>query len=84
MSVDLFLPVSDRWPALEGFACRHCGALARRHPGTVWVWGCLACGVTTAAVSVFFGPVRTDRGSGSGAGSSVDEGDARPTTPGAT
>ena len=53
--------VSNEWKAEPGFACRACGDVARMHPDTNFIWGCLTCGITTAAVVAYFKRTESDR-----------------------
>lgn len=55
--IDKTLRVESSWNYIAGYACRACGDIARVHPQTNWIWGCLKCHFTTAAVSVYFAPL---------------------------
>ncbi len=46
--------VSADWNAEPKYVCRTCGDVARMHPQTNFIWGCLKCGMTTASVCVYF------------------------------
>jgi ribosomal protein L37AE/L43A len=48
--------VASDWKPDLGFVCRACGDAARMHPQTNFIWGCLTCGMTTAAVGAYFKP----------------------------
>lgn len=52
------LPVDDSWKISPDYMCRACGDPARLHPQTNQIWGCLACGMTTASVAFMFLPAR--------------------------
>lgn len=60
MPVNKLLPVSADWKPEPKYRCIACGDVSRMHPETNRIWGCLTCGMTTAAVSVYFQPPRCD------------------------
>lgn len=47
-------PVQLEWLNLVDFRCKKCHTMARVHPNTIQVWGCLKCGYTTMALSTYF------------------------------
>lgn len=55
-SVDATLKVSADWkPVGQGqYRCRSCNDVARLHPQTNDIWGCLKCGYSTASVLAHF------------------------------
>ena len=52
--IDPYLRVSADWKPEPKYVCRECGDAARMHPDTNSIWGCLKCGMTTAAVFYYF------------------------------
>jgi hypothetical protein len=50
------MDVDETWEKIAKFMCRTCGDLARRHPQTEWIWGCLRCGGFTRDVAINFMP----------------------------
>lgn len=53
-AIDPTKRVDETWREIDGYVCALCGSPARVHPQTNYVWGCLACGVSTASVSIYF------------------------------
>jgi len=58
MDIRKDLPVTEDWEEYDKAVCRQCNTLARVHPDTVGIWGCLKCGYSTAALYTFFRMIR--------------------------
>ena len=52
------------WYPIEGYVCRWCGGTAYRHPYTQKIWGCKACGYTSASLYIHFATVDEARRTG--------------------